>query len=91
MRCVAVQLQPGRATLHSVLHVSQPVDNGFHVTQPGTYELVLNLTVQAPPTASPMLSEAIASKPADVVDIWKTRFAPLEGGPTYNIVQKERG
>jgi len=74
-------LSLGVHTLRSVLHVRQSIDDGFHITQPGTYELVLNLTVQAPPTATatPVLSEAVASKPADVVGIWRMRFVPLGG------------
>jgi hypothetical protein len=39
----------GAHTLRSVLHVSQQVDDGFHVTEAGTYELVVNFTVEAAP------------------------------------------
>lgn len=36
---------PGAHTLRSVLHLAQTVDDGFHVTEAGTYELVANFTV----------------------------------------------
>jgi hypothetical protein len=39
----------GAHTLRSVLHLSQQVDDGFHVTEAGTYELVVNFTVEAAP------------------------------------------
>lgn len=42
---VLEQPTPGAHTLHSVLHLAQTVDDGFHVTEAGTYELVVNFTV----------------------------------------------
>lgn len=38
----------GKHTLRSVVHLSQQVDDGFFVTKAGTYELVVNFTVEAP-------------------------------------------
>ena len=37
----------GAHTLRSVLHLSEQVDDGFHVTEAGTYELVVTFTVEA--------------------------------------------
>jgi hypothetical protein len=39
---VLVNPTAGGHTLRSVLTVSQTVDDGFHVTEAGTYELVVN-------------------------------------------------
>ena len=41
------QLTPGAHTLRSVLHVSQQSNDGFHITEAGMYELVVNFTVAA--------------------------------------------
>jgi hypothetical protein len=42
---VLVGLAAGAHTWRSVLDVSEPVDDGFHVTAPGRYELVIDFTV----------------------------------------------
>lgn len=42
----------GVHTLRSVLHASQEVDDGFHKTPAGTYELVVNFTVEAAPATA---------------------------------------
>lgn len=44
---VLAKLTAGVHTLRSVLHLSQQVNDGFHVTEAGTYELVVNFTVEA--------------------------------------------
>lgn len=44
---VLEQPTPGAHTLRSVLHLAQTVDDGFHVTEASTYELVVNFTVEA--------------------------------------------
>jgi hypothetical protein len=49
---VLVNPTAGGHTLRSVLVVSQAVDDGFHVTEAGTYELVVNFAVEAPPPAA---------------------------------------
>jgi hypothetical protein len=56
----------GAHTLRSVLTVSQAVDDGFHVTEAGTYKLVANLIVAAP-TALPETGGAI---PAGALGPW---------------------
>jgi hypothetical protein len=43
----------GAHTLRSVLHLSQQVNDGFHVTEAGTYDLIVNFTVEAAPAALP--------------------------------------
>ena len=48
---VLVNPTAGAHTLRSVLHLSQQVDDGFHTTEAGTYELVVNFTVEAAPPA----------------------------------------
>jgi hypothetical protein len=52
---VLVNPTAGAHTLRSVLHVSQEMDDGFHATPAGTYELVVNFSVEAaaPPAALP--------------------------------------
>ena len=40
-------LTPGAHTLRSVLHVSQQSNDGFHITEAGMYELVVNFTIAA--------------------------------------------
>jgi hypothetical protein len=56
----------GAHTLRSVLTVSQALDDGFHVTDAGTYELVVNFTVAAP-TALP---ETGGATPAGTLVPW---------------------
>ncbi len=52
---VLVNPTAGAHTLRSVLTLSQALDDGFHVTEAGTYELVVNSTVEAPaPSAMPV-------------------------------------
>lgn len=46
-------LVPGVHTLRSVLHVSQDIDDGFHTTKAGTYELSVKFTVEDTPPATP--------------------------------------
>jgi hypothetical protein len=42
---VVAGLTPGAHTWRSVLHVREPVNDGFHTTPAGRYELVINVTV----------------------------------------------
>jgi hypothetical protein len=44
---VLVNPTAGEHTLRSVMTLSQDVDNGFHTMAAGTYELVVNFTVEA--------------------------------------------
>jgi len=44
---VLVNPTAGAHILRSVLHLSQQMDNGFHVMDAGMYELVVNFTVEA--------------------------------------------
>jgi len=55
-------LTTGAHTLRSVLHISQEIDNGFHANKPGTYELVVNFTIEEPPspTATPAPTPTLA-------------------------------
>lgn len=46
-------LVPGAHTLRSVLHVSQDIDDGFHTTKAGTYELSANFSIEDTPPATP--------------------------------------
>jgi hypothetical protein len=57
----------GAHTLRSVLHLSQQVDDGFHVTEAGTYELVVNFTVEAAPAALP---ESGGTTPTGTLPLW---------------------
>ena len=41
------QLTPGAHTLRSVLRISQQSNDGFHTTEAGMYELVVDFTVAA--------------------------------------------
>ena len=45
---VLVNPSPGAHTLRSVVTFSQDTDDGFHTMTAGTYELVVNFTLQAP-------------------------------------------
>jgi hypothetical protein len=58
----------GAHTLRSVLHVSQQVDDGFHVTEAGTYELVVNFTVEAAPAKA--LPETGGTTPSGTLPLW---------------------
>jgi hypothetical protein len=58
----------GAHTLRSVLHVSQQVDDGFHVTEAGTYELVVNFTVEAAPAKA--LPETGGTSPSGALPLW---------------------
>ena len=58
----------GAHTLRSVLHVSQQVDDGFHVTEAGTYELVVNFTVEAAPAKA--LPETGGTSPSGTLPLW---------------------
>jgi len=53
--------------VRSVLHASQEVDDGFHKTPAGTYELVVNFTVEAAPAALP---ETGAHPPTGTLPLW---------------------
>jgi hypothetical protein len=75
-------LAVGAHSLRSILHVSQPIDDGFHITQPGTYELVSRFTVYSPPTPTLEVTKVIATQPEDIAGIWTTRYNPV-GGPAY--------
>lgn len=57
----------GAHTLRSVVHVSQDVDNGFHTMAAGTYELVVNFAIAAPP---PALPETGSSTPMAALPLW---------------------
>lgn len=46
-------LEVGAHTPRSVLHVSQDIDDGFHATEAGTYELSVKFTVEAVSAATP--------------------------------------
>jgi hypothetical protein len=51
----------GKHTLRSVLHIDQEIDTGFHANQPGTYELIVNFTIEEPPpTATPAPTPTLA-------------------------------
>lgn len=54
-------LAHGPHTLQSVMHASQDIDDGFHITKAGTYKLLVNLTVEAAPTATPTLPPPTAT------------------------------
>jgi len=58
----------GAHTLRSVLHLSQQVDDGFHVTEAGTYELVVNFTVEAAPATA--LPETGGTNPSGMLPLW---------------------
>ena len=58
----------GAHTLRSVLHLSQQVDDGFHVTEAGTYELVVNFTVEAAPAKA--LPETGGTTPTWMLPLW---------------------
>ena len=61
------QRHRGKHTLRYVNHVNQQVDDGFSVTQPGTYEAVVNLTLvpqAATPTATHSHSDTGPNAPA---------------------------
>jgi hypothetical protein len=84
-------LVPGDHTLKSTLVVHQLIDNGFHSTQPGVYELVVRFHVDSPPTPIPTFpppkatlapGETIASRPEDIAGIWKIFYTP-GGGVAY--------
>jgi hypothetical protein len=62
---VLVKPTPGAHTLRSVLHVSQQVDDGFHVTEDGTYELVVNFVVEVP-----VLAETGGASPTRMLSLW---------------------
>jgi hypothetical protein len=51
----------GTHNLRSVLTVSQEIDDGFHTTAAGTYELAVNFAVEAPPPET--IAETGASVP----------------------------
>jgi hypothetical protein len=61
---VLVSPTAGEHTVRSVLHLSEQIDDGFHVTDAGTYELVANFTVEAPPPAA-ALPETGGSTPTE--------------------------
>ena len=58
----------GAHTLRSVLHLSQQVDDGFHVTEAGTYELAVNFTVEAAPATA--LPETGGTSPSGTLPLW---------------------
>lgn len=60
----------GAHTLRSVLHLSQQVNDGFHVTEAGTYELVVNFTVEAAPPATAVLPETGGTTPTRFLPLW---------------------
>lgn len=65
---VLVNPTAGGHTLRSVVHVSQTVDDGFHATEAGTYELVVNFTVEAPaPAAMPVTG---GTNPTGMPSLW---------------------
>jgi hypothetical protein len=64
---VLVNPTAGAHVLRSVLTVSQDIDDGFHVTSAGTYDLVVNFTVEAPP---PALPETGGSMPPRTLPLW---------------------
>jgi hypothetical protein len=51
----------------SVVHLSQQVNDGFHVTEAGTYELVVNFTVEAAPATLP---ESGGTTPTGALPLW---------------------
>jgi hypothetical protein len=59
----------GAHTLRSVLHVSEQIDDGFHVTEAGTYELVATFTVEAPAPAAG-LPETGGTIPSGTLPLW---------------------
>jgi hypothetical protein len=70
-------LQPGAHNLHSVLHLSQGINDGFHTTAPGTYELVADFTVAPPeptpeptPSAVPTEVPVLATSADQIVGTW---------------------
>jgi hypothetical protein len=84
-------LQPGKHTLESNLVINQPVDDGFHSSEPGTYKLVVRFNVAAPPTPTPTFTppkatlapgESIAISPEEIAGIWKIYYTP-GGGMAY--------
>ncbi|NIO68115.1 MAG: hypothetical protein GTN71_03420 [Anaerolineae bacterium] len=58
----------GAHTLRSVLHLSQQVDDGFHVTEAGTYDLVVNFTVEA--ALAKALPETGGTSPGGTLPLW---------------------
>jgi hypothetical protein len=79
----------GQHSLRSVLHLSQPVDNGLEPEKPaGDYELLVVFTVEEPPlaatfTAKPLPSatpQPIIFQVKDLVGVWRTNY---QGQPVY--------
>jgi hypothetical protein len=67
---VPVNPTAGAHTLRSVLHLSQQVDDGFHVVEAGTYELVVNFTVEAAPPAA-VLPETGGTGLTGTLPLWR--------------------
>jgi len=63
---VLVNPTAGAHILRSVLHASQEVDDGFHKTPAGTYELVVNFTVEA----AAVLPETGGTGPSGTLPLW---------------------
>jgi alpha-amylase len=83
---------PGEHTLHYVLHTNQQVDNGFAALPPGTSELVLHLTVEAPEAAS-LTATPVRTPPSAELSWWNNSvfyevfvrsFADSASGPLAN-------
>ena len=62
---VLVNPTAGAHTLRSVLNVSQEIDNGFHKMSAGTYELVVNFSVEAA-----ILPETGGTTPGGMLPLW---------------------
>jgi hypothetical protein len=64
---------PGLHVLRSVLYLNRDVDDGFHITQAGTYELVVNFRIaEPPPTQPPQPTEVgtLVSSPDLIIGTW---------------------
>jgi alpha-amylase len=86
-----VNATEGKHTLRYLIHVNEEVDNGFSVTQPGTLESVVNLTLTKP---SATLSATSVQTPPTVKASWWNNtvfyevfvrsFADSTSGPLAN-------
>lgn len=70
-------VRPGAHTLKSVVRITQEINDGFHATKAGTYELIVNFKVaDAPPkpvavnTPIPTPTPVLITNAKDLVGIW---------------------
>ncbi len=86
-----VNATPGEHTLRYVYHLDQEIDNGFSVTGPGMWEMVLNLTLE--PRVASLTAEPVRNPPPAQESWWNNTvfyevfvrsFADSSAGPLAN-------